>query len=253
MIYILFSAAAVLMLLIFISAAATTTANLGNITGAVLSLALLFFCLLHKSIYKFIGRLWERTWGKASIIVFSAVAAVCIILAAVISVLMIRQAQNYPENGADAVIVLGCRVKPDGASLMLRRRAEAACSYLMENPSAVCIASGGKGSDEPFSEAEAIRDVLIDKGISPDRIIMEDRSTTTAENFAFSCRIMKERGLGGRVVIATSEFHQYRAMLIAEKNGLADCAAVSSHTQRLLLPSYWIREWYAVIYEWVKG
>ena len=134
---------------------------------------------------------------------------------------------------------------------MLDKRIEAAYEYLSENPDVICIASGGKGDDEPMSEAECIRQGLIRRGIAPDRIILEDKSVNTYENIRNSLAILDSIGAQRRAVIVTSEFHQLRASMISEKHGL-ESYSVSSRTYLPLLPSYWIREWFAVAYEWVK-
>ena len=46
----------------------------------------------------------------------------------------------------------------------------------------ILIPSGGKGNDEEISEAEAMEQYLISKGIPTEHIIREDRSKTTREN-----------------------------------------------------------------------
>ena len=55
---------------------------------------------------------------------------------------------------------------------------------------AILIPSGGKGSDEKISEAEAMGKYLLDKGIPEGKIILEDHSATTFENLANSKKII---------------------------------------------------------------
>ena len=52
------------------------------------------------------------------------------------------------------------------------------------------IVSGGQGSDEAISEAEAMRRYLVEQGIRNEEIIMEDKSTNTEENLVFSMKKM---------------------------------------------------------------
>ena len=176
-----------------------------------------------------------------------------IIAAAVISVMMVIAADSsVDEENGGTVIVLGCRVKGDVPSLMLSRRINAAYEYLEKNPGTVCIVSGGQGRDELVSEAECIKNVLVEKGISPDRIIMEDKSTSTDENIRFSLEKMEENGISGGAVIVTNNYHQLRAKMICRKYGL-ETSAVSAETSLYLLPTYWVREWFGVVYQFFFG
>ena len=161
-------------------------------------------------------------------------------------------AANRPPDGNTTVIVLGCKVRGEEPSLMLRQRIMTAYRYLDQNPSAMCIVSGGQGADELISEAESMKRVLVEQGISEDRIILEDRSTGTDENIRFSIEKMNEYGISGSVTIVTNEFHQLRAKLIADKYGL-ESYSVSARTSLWLLPTYWLREWFGVCYQIVFG
>lgn len=187
---------------------------------------------------------------KISIAVM-AIAAVFIILAAVISVFMIRAA-NSPPKGECTVIVLGCKVRGETPSSMLYYRAMSAYRYLEANPSAVCIASGGQGADELISEAECVKRILLENGIAEERIILEDKSTSTDENIRFSLQKMEEYGISGNVALATNEFHQLRAQMIAKSYGL-ESFSLTSHTLDYLLPTYWLREWFGVVYQFLFG
>lgn len=56
---------------------------------------------------------------------------------------------------------------------------------------------------------------LVEKGIDPARIYLEDRSTNTHENLENSLQLIRQEGLCDTVVIATQVFHQYRAATLA--------------------------------------
>ena len=57
----------------------------------------------------------------------------------------------------ETVLVLGCSVKGERPSRMLRQRIEAATEYLEKNPDSKAVLSGGQGPDEKISEAECMR------------------------------------------------------------------------------------------------
>lgn len=109
------------------------------------------------------------------------------------------------------MIVLGAKVNGDRPSRMLADRLNAAAAYLDKHPQAACVVSGGQGSDEAYSEASVMQKYLVEKGIDPARIYLEDRSTNTHENLENSLQLIRQEGLCDTVVIATQVFHQYRA------------------------------------------
>ena len=74
-----------------------------------------------------------------------------------------------------------------------------------------CAHSGGQNDSEPITEAACIRDTLTEMGIDPARIYLEDKSTSTEENLAFSAQVIAENGLPATAAIASDSFHQLRA------------------------------------------
>ena len=99
-----------------------------------------------------------------------------------------------------------------------------------------------------------MKNYLVENGIEPDRIIMEDKSVNTYENLENSCRILEEMGIGKNIAIVTDGFHQYRAGFIAKKLGYEPSAinAVTDFYNLTLTPTYYVREWMAVTNEYLK-
>ncbi len=180
---------------------------------------------------------------KFLLIILIIFAAYC--TAVTVKILSFKaEPKSIPEN--TPAIVLGCKVNDKTPSEMLENRIAAAYKYLSANENAVAIASGGKGDDENISEAEAIRNSLVEKGISAERIILEDKSTSTAENMLFSKRIMDKNSLGNEAVIITSEFHQLRSTLLAKRNGI-EPYNISSKSKPFSLFTSIVREWFAFL------
>lgn len=172
-------------------------------------------------------------------------AAVAVVL--VVMVLMGIQAGHRPTEGDCTVIVLGCQVSEDGSpSVMLADRIDAAYRYLVEHPESRCVASGGKSGNEPMSEASCIRIALEARGISPDRIYLENSSRSTEENLMLSAEVIRENGLSTQVAIASDNFHQLRAAAWARRAGL-DPWSIGCTTWWPLAPGYWAREAAAVV------
>lgn len=236
--------------MMFILSCITASVNIGSVTGALMSAAVFVLCIKHHKAAEFISGLAQTKGGKVLLTAAALLIIICLAAALVLSAFMIKHIERLPEKPC-AVIVLGCRVRESGPSLMLSKRIDAAYEYLSENEDVICIASGGKGNDEPQSEASCIKDRLVQMGISPDRIYVEDRSESTVQNIENSMLILDELKLDKEAVIVTSEFHQLRAYLIARREGL-EAYSTSSSTAFYLLPSYWIREWFGIMYELIR-
>ena len=156
-----------------------------------------------------------------------------------------------PVDQPSTVVVLGCLIRGDQPSTMLRRRLDRALELLEANPQAVCILSGGQGAGEDYTEAWVMEKYLLEQGVEPDRLFREEKSTDTAENIRFSVQMQREQDLPDRLVIATDGFHQLRAALLAGREGCSQVYAVSSGTPWGLLPCYWVREWFGLVKELV--
>lgn len=223
--------------------------DVGNMTGMVLFSALVFYSFNADKVNIFIVNFRKKKIGRTVLCAVLAVTVLIASTACVLTGLMIKAVYNKPQ-GNETAVVLGCRVYGEEASLALKERLDAAYEYLCDNPETVCVVSGGKGSDEAISEAECMYRYLTEKGIAPERIYKEDKSTSTRENILFSKKIIEENGLNPHLAIVTNEFHIYRACHIAEKLGL-ECSAVAARTAFWLFPTYYVREMYGILYEWV--
>lgn len=241
---------AVIFFLLFLLFAAPLTVgiiNIGNGAGMAVSLILTTMVLFWGRTKSFAEKCWDRPLGKLFLILTGIIAALCIIFAAVISIFMVRAANDPPKDENTTVVVLGCKVRNGAPSLMLKRRLDAAYDYLSAHDSVKVVVSGGKGDDEVISEAQCMMDYLEGRGIALERIFMEDRSVSTEENLRFSKKIIKENHLPEKITLITDNYHQLRAGMIAEANGI-ESYSISGKTSWYLLPTYWVREWFGIIY-----
>ena len=129
---------------------------------------------------------------------------------------------------------------------LLADRIDKAIEVYRKDPTPpVLIPAGGRGEDELLPEAAAMAAYLREKGIPDDRIILEDRSTTTFENLKYSKEILD--GLEGRkyTALVTSNYHVYRALRYCRKIGL-ECTGIGSRVAMYYWPSALIREYIAV-------
>lgn len=152
------------------------------------------------------------------------------------------------------MIVLGTTVEGTEPSPMLADRIEAAAKYMENNPDVIAIVTGGKADDGNISEAQCMYNGLTELGIDPDRIILEDKATSTMENFQFSLELLeKELGRVPRNIgVLSSEFHLLRARLIAKSYGL-DVASIPAHTSDTEgFFKYFVREIFVIWYDGLK-
>ena len=75
-----------------------------------------------------------------------------------------------------------------------------------------------------------IKELLTAKGIEEDRIILEDKSTTTAENFYNAKKIMGEKA-NARIALLSSDYHLLRARTLAKICGI-DAQTIAAPTPK---------------------
>lgn len=159
-----------------------------------------------------------------------------------------RSANQPYSTTADVVVILGAKVRDTGPSLSLISRMDAALLAAKQNPKAKLVLSGGQGSDEPMSEAQAMYDYLTLQGIDKSRLIIEGKSFKTLENLKFSMAKM-HRAKERRWLIVTNDYHAYRACMFAKSltmNAICHGAPAPNHVALKLR----IREYIAILYYW---
>lgn len=231
---------------------ATSRINSGTLTLMLAGAAVFAACVWFPAVAAVVRHWWQSTFGKTVLLVAAVVATVLITLFVVVSVNMVRA--NFKEPAPDAtVVVLGAGLRGNRPSTILRGRLETAVDYLTTHPQAICVVSGGQGRDEVCTEASVMYTYLINAGIAPERLFVEERSTSTFENIAFSREIIEKNGLNSQIALITQEFHQYRAAQFAKAAGFTEVGAVTAHTPWYLLGSYWIRDFAGICHRALLG
>ena len=156
-----------------------------------------------------------------------------------------------PPKQLDYLIVLGAHVNGDQLSKALRYRVDKAWEYMKENPGTVAVLSGGRGQGEWISEGQAMANYLIKRGISGERLILEERSTSTAENLRFSLELLPDRQQ--RIGIVTNNFHVFRGVAIGKKLGCTRIWGISAPYSSWKLVFYSLRELLALIKDKMIG
>ena len=222
--------------------------NIGVITGMAASLVFLLYGIMFEKINSAISKLWKKTFGKVMIII----VCLCLTAVAITGGYIFGNILAYStpsERPTEYAIVLGCKVNGTQPGIFLERRLRKAIEYLEKNPTCKAILSGGKGSDEDISEAQCMYNYLVEKGISTDRLIVEDSSTSTIENFRNSLEILDSQGIEIKeITVVTNDFHEYRASKFAEECGLNAHPYPAPTSWNGYIP-FTVREIYAIIYQ----
>ncbi len=182
------------------------------------------------------------------------VIAIGIIIFSILLGCVISGMTSKPSADADYIIVLGAQIKGERITKPLAKRLEAAYDYAMENEKVMIIVSGGKGDGEDISEAEAMKKYLIEKGISNDRILMEDESRNTYQNIKYSYEIICERNdEKANVLICSNNFHIFRAVKLGQSAGIENVEGLAAESDNRLLLSYMVRECVGLLKELATG
>ena len=171
---------------------------------------------------------------------------------AAVEVLLAVNGVSADFRATEYVIILGAAVWGDKISPSLDERLKTGAEYLEKYPDSIAVVSGGQGRGENMSEAEAMKRYLVARGIKEDRIIKEDKSTSTMENFKYSGQILRERtgGAVGEITVITSDFHMFRTKMLAKRNGFTPFCISSRTPASVVIPSYF-REYFALIKSWL--
>ncbi len=226
-----------------------------NVLGLLLSVAMVggFVILVYlenifSSGYEFYSNLWV-TFTETLISIY--VILECFLIGAIIC--GTKAARHKPAFDQDYIIILGCMIREDGTLFpLIRGRVDRAIRFYQDQlratqKKAVFVPSGGKGANEPISEAEAMKRYLLEQGIEEDQILMEDQSKNTAQNMRFSRKLIGE---GKKVVFSTTNFHVFRSGVIAREEEF-DAEGIGSPTKWYFWPNAYIREVIGMIsYKW---
>ena len=206
--------------------------------------------------------LFSRDLGMPLVlrIFLGLIILVCVSNFGIFTYHMINAMNSQTEYDAKWVIVLGAKVNGTEPSREFRERISKAAEYvrladaddgLNKKEWPKVIATGGQGDDEGAAEGEVCAKVIKTFGISSDRILIDNQSTTTLENFGYAKALIETSGgySTDKVVIVTSGFHLYRAMQLAKKEGFNNVTCCGSTGLISLLPHYIAREYAAYIKE----
>lgn len=203
----------------------------------VLALFFLFLALCHKTKKRTLVILRR---------IFCSLAALGIIFTCVMSGIVVADMGGDEFSPCDCIIVLGAGLDGDVPSLTLVDRLRRTEEYMELFPESVAIVSGGMGSGETVTEALAMERWLIAHGIDEKRIIKEEKATNTNENLIYSKAIAESHGFD-EIAIVSSDYHIFRARLLAKKQDISAIMLSAKTTLPILRINYAVREGFALV------
>ncbi|MET0135232.1 MAG: YdcF family protein [Kibdelosporangium sp.] len=218
--------------------------RLANLLSLLAGLAMVGLFVLTVLAVRFSGSRWLITTAMALVLVAGYLAFLFVALLAY-SVLYSRLGRR---TNADAIIVLGAGLHGDQVPPLLASRLDRAiqCREQATGTDPVIVVSGGRGSDELVSEAEAMGEYLSRAGVPADRILLEDKAATTQQNLRFSVALLAEHGHSGKILAVTNNYHVFRTAVLSRSLGLK-LNVVGARTASYFVPSAFLREFVALL------
>lgn len=205
-------------------------------------LSILFSVLLciYLVFFPVIGNLGKNTLGTMLYKIISFIAVYILLLLAVYSLSAVLNLFHLKKKrNADYIIVLGAGIIGSRVTPLLAARIEKGIELLWYNPNAVLIMSGGQGSGEDIPESKAMAEYAIDKGVSAEKIILEQKSVSTEENLRFSRELINKQN--PQIIVVTTAYHMLRALILAKRQGIK-CVGFGAKTKWYFTLNAFIRE-----------
>lgn len=118
---------------------------------------------------------------------------------------------SLPGDDSLCLVCLGFQLNPDGTmkeELIQRLKVLLAASEQYPQAVLVCTGGGTAAENPDATEAGRMADWLKSQGVDASRIVVEDRSLTTAQNAIYTFELLKERQPQVRqIAIISSDYH----------------------------------------------
>ena len=253
----------ILMIISNISLVRNEGFNIRNILGIILGIFLCFSTILPEIMY---NMLYSVTWidihnqngiglyiyNLVETIIYSVITYIeCILIGTII--MGIKSAKRIPKFDKDCIIILGCQIKKDGTlTKLLKGRVDRAIEFSKmqkekTGKDIIFVPSGGQGADEVTSEAQAMKNYLLEKGIKEENILVEDKSKNTFENIQFSNSIINSKIPNAKIAYSTTNYHVFRAGCIASSQNI-NIEGIGAKTKSYFWINAFIREFIATLF-----
>lgn len=191
-----------------------------------------------------------------SLLIFLTILIACIFFV-FIKVLNFSDDYLVYENGrnkANAGVILGAAVwGGNRPSPVLKERINKGYEIYQKNIVPQLVITGG-GSPNELTEGEVSKNELIKYGVAPEKLILENSSSSTVEQIQFVRDSLYNAKSWEKIILISDNFHLYRASEISKFNDMnADCLASGKELSAGGTVSFCIKESLAVIIFWMSG
>jgi len=139
-------------------------------------------------------------------------------------------ATDYRRD-ADAAVVLGAAVRPDGSpSLALFDRTRTACDLYHAGLVQHLVLSGGRDPNAPVSEPECMRRIAVSMGVPEGALVLDEKGDNTLASVRNTKRIAQARGWS-RVLMVSHDYHLARIKLVSERVDLCAYTVPADESQ----------------------
>lgn len=200
-------------------------------------------------VYSYKGNRFPR-WAK----ILLALIGAGILSFAILLGLVLTGSYDHISGNPQVMIILGCQVRQDGPSVLLKDRLDEALGYLKDHPDMTVVVSGGQGDDEPTTEAQAMAEYLMEHGVEEENIIQENFSHNTAQNFQYTMKHLQDQKVdySDGVLVVSNGFHLTRARMLAQRAGFDNVSTLAAPESHLPSRLYmYIREPLALVKSFV--
>ena len=150
---------------------------------------------------------------------------------------------GLPDTAELCIVALGFQLNPDGTmreELVERLNVVAASAEKYPNALIVCTGGGTAAENKDATEAGKMAEWLLENGIAAERVIVEDKSITTAQNAIFTFDILAERyPYVKQLVIVSSDYHLATGTLLFEAESILRAEKAGSETIHVVSNAAW--------------
>ena len=150
---------------------------------------------------------------------------------------------GLPDTDELCIIVLGFQLEPDGTmreELIQRLSVAARCAEKYPNALIVCTGGGTAAENEAATEAGKMAEWLTENGVAPERVIVEDRSLTTAQNAIFTYDILTEKYPQVKeLAIVSSDYHIATGILLFETEAILRAEKAGGEAMHVVSNAAW--------------
>ena len=180
------------------------------------------------------GHSFWSIWKKWIKITFVSLFCAGVVIASINLIFILNPVIVSMNETAENVILLGGGIDKDGkVPKSVLARIEKTAEYMNQHPESVCVVTGGTLKWLPYPEAPELKNQLVNRGVSPERVLVEDQAKDTIQNFQFSCKMLAEfRGVSIQEVletptaVVTSRFHLRRSERLARRMGFKNIKGI---------------------------